>query len=348
MPAEGAELMSRHPIPPLAWDDPPTITAKAARPKRWLDRAFQIHLPFFMLLVAGSAVAFWGWRFRDRNVDPQGSFLSHQIGELSHGDALSRLTAAESLSGAWAEHLPMALPALLNAARDADPRVRRAVIVSLGVAISGAGSARAREGRIGPEIDAATPALVAALADRDATVRQEAARALSLLKGEFVKPPSQPTRRAGAGAAATGETKVKLVNGVPALPPTPAPVPYGPDPLRVVPALEVAARDDDSARPHRRDRRPGQDRPEGQGFPARPAPGVPPRARAGGPPRGDDRPVPAVEERGCAVGTAAGEDGGRGEQVLWVSGLLAAAARRSARFGDARAVEGPGVEQSGR
>ena len=219
-----------------------TVTTNTARPTRWLDRAFQIRLPFFMLLVAGSAVAFWGWRFRDRNVDPQGSFLSHQVGELSRGDALSRLTAAESLGGAWAEHLPMALPALLNAARDADPRVRGAVIVSLGTAISGA--AWAREGRIGPEIDAATPTLVASLADRDATVRQEAARALTLLKGEFVKPPSQPARP--PSAAATGEEKVKLVNGAPAPPVPPTPVPYGPDPSRVVPALEVAARDPDS------------------------------------------------------------------------------------------------------
>ncbi len=200
------------PRPPGAEGLPMTdVIAKPARPRRWLDRAFQIRLPFFMLFVAGSAVAFWGWKYRAANLDPQGSFLYHQMGVLSRGDATARLTAAESLGSAWADHLPIALPALLNAARDPDARVRRAVIVSLGTAISGA--ARAREGRIGPEIDAATPALVAALADRDAPVREAAARTLNLLKGEFVKPPK--ATRPPTAVAGTSEVKVRLVRGVP-------------------------------------------------------------------------------------------------------------------------------------
>ncbi len=186
------------------------ITPSRRTPRRML----QLRLPFLMVLVAGSALIIWAWKFRDENRDMRRSFMSIQIHDLAHGKARERRFAAESLGDTSPDELGLVLPALAAGSRDVDADVRRASIDSLKKVIPRA--AESRNGAVSEEIALVTPVLLVALKDKDPKVRSEAAQAVAWIQGQVNSPTS------------------------------PKPVPYGPDPRRVLPALVEAMKDRDA------------------------------------------------------------------------------------------------------
>jgi HEAT repeat protein len=175
--AEGAEIMGRHRVPPLAWDEPSSIiAAKTPRPARWLDRAFQIRLPVFVIIVAGVALVSWAGRWYLETRDPQQAMTGLQMRNLSSPDVSVRRSAADLLDGVPPQFLGQASPVLREAMKDKDPLVRRNATRSLASSVLFFFSNTS--GQTPPDRDAAMLALVAALKDPDPEVRGAAARGL--------------------------------------------------------------------------------------------------------------------------------------------------------------------------
>ena len=110
----------------------------------------------------------WNWRASDRQTGLHQMLDIGQQAERLKGaaDPAERRKAAEALGQLGAGAYP-AVPALIEALRDADAAVRRSAAQALS--------------RMGPQADAAVPALTAALADPNQGVRQSAAHALAAL-----------------------------------------------------------------------------------------------------------------------------------------------------------------------